>query len=309
MDNYLLQFKESYKKIRTAKNSEVADNEIEKLYKYTKDITPEFFRGDNLSKNYRHIKRKLIECESVLPKDFIIESDPIYEFDMFDLQVPVNESFQNKLDWAIYMTRRYLHIKNSISKRSLEDFNRLDLANFCELASKRFYYFCQLVGIECKVFIIDPGYTSEVELFNGYGYHFINAIKNGNEQYIVDTTYRQFFTLKYNNLERLGIVDISGCRPGVFMLMTKKREILAREILKKGYFKVTKDNLKNYLDGFTLSFRNGLYYIDTNDYSYTTNYTATDYVNFLNGEDNQLNYEREELLGFQRTLKPTKDKK
>ena len=56
---------------------------------------------------------------------------------------------------------------------------------------------------------------------------------------------------------------------------------------------------------FTVSFRNGLYYENTNDFSFTAPYSVEDYVKFLHGENSQLNIEGEENLGYQR--RPLKD--
>ena len=38
----------------------------------------------------------------------------------------------------------------------------------------------------------------------------------------------------------------------------------------------------------------------TNDYSYETNYTPEDYINFLEKKDNQINHEGREVLGYQK---------
>ena len=61
------------------------------------------------------------------------------------------------------------------------------------------------------------------------------------------------------------------------------------------------DNItgKCYFDGFALSFRNGHFYEQTNDFSYTTFYTLDDYKRFLDGEDNQINHESNYTLKLQ----------
>ena len=62
------------------------------------------------------------------------------------------------------------------------------------------------------------------------------------------------------------------------------------------------ENLKNYLDGFTLSFRNGLYYEGQENKDFTVSYSCDDYYDFLNGLDSQVNYEDLECLGEQRKM-------
>ena len=55
---------------------------------------------------------------------------------------------------------------------------------------------------------------------------------------------------------------------------------------------------KYYLDGFAISFRNGLYYDETGDYSFTTPYTFDEYIDFLNGKDSQVKREGKLVLGY-----------
>ena len=61
---------------------------------------------------------------------------------------------------------------------------------------------------------------------------------------------------------------------------------------------MTDENIKNYFDGFSLSFRNGTFYDLTEDYSYETPYSPNDYILFINGYDSQYHHEGEEVLGL-----------
>ena len=90
-----------------------------------------------------------------------------------------------------------------------------------------------------------------------------------------------------------------GCKAGVYMLMTEDSKKIANELLSNGYIEINEETLKIYLDPFAISFRNGLYYEQTQDFSYTTDYDADDYMEFLWGNDNQLNYEDQNCLGYQ----------
>ncbi len=101
-----------------------------------------------------------------------------------------------------------------------------------------------------------------------------------------------------NILSRIGLIGLSGCDPGIFMYMDPQRKKVAETLLKNGFIKVTKESLKCYLDGFTLSFRNINYYEKTNDYSFQTPYTFEDYLRFLKREDDQIKHEGKENLGY-----------
>lgn len=301
MDKNILYFDNCCTNICNCKDISKAKSELDDMYQYLKAITPEYFVGDKLSAGYKYLKQSLINAELSIPKDYIIESSPFFSFDMMDKKIPIDADFEFKLNWIVYMTRDYLY-----SKYKEPNIKEDDFANFCKIASRKVNAFCKKIGLNYKQIIIYPGFSKYYELYDGCGFHYLSFVSDGVNEAYVDCTYRQFFTSVYNNLNRLGIVGVSGCRAGIFMTMTKERLKLAEEILKKGWFMATPENIKNYFDGFALSFRNGLYYQKTNDYSYTTNYEANDYLRFLNGQDSQIYHESLETLGFQRTLKPTK---
>ena len=83
-------------------------------------------------------------------------------------------------------------------------------------------------------------------------------------------------------------------------MMTEQGQNIAKNLLEKGYIKLNTELFKTYMDSFTVSFRNGLYYEQTNDYSFTTNYTIEDYANFLTKKDSQIKREGIEVLGYQK---------
>jgi hypothetical protein len=142
-------------------------------------------------------------------------------------------------------------------------------------------------------------------LYNGAGYHYFNIVTISDKKYLVDCTYKQFFKTDKASLERLGIPLFCPPYPGTFMLLDEKRKEVAKTILKQGWIEATDENLKCYFDGFTISFRNGLYYENLGKISYDTDYTVEDYIRFIKGSDSQLKHENEECLGFQR--KPLED--
>lgn len=91
------------------------------------------------------------------------------------------------------------------------------------------------------------------------------------------------------------------------MLMTEKGRKIANTLISDGYIELNDEVFKTYLDAFTISFRNGLYYENTLDFSYTTEYSLDDYIRFIHGDDNQINHEDKLYLGYQ--SKPLKNYK
>ena len=78
------------------------------------------------------------------------------------------------------------------------------------------------------------------------------------------------------------------------MVMDEERNKVSDELLKNGYIKLDEKSLKAYLDGFTMSYRNGLYYQD-HDYD---GYSIDQYIEFLSEEKSMADYEDREGLGY-----------
>ena len=180
---------------------------------------------------------------------------------------------------------------------------RIDFTNCCYQARKHTESICNKHGMTSKKIKIYPGFADYQELDNDLmrQHHASIVVING-EYYLVDTTYSQFFKKNKNNLDRLGVYGLSGAHVGSYMVIDKDRLNLAIKLINDGYVKLDKNVLKNYMDGFALSFRNGLFYENNNISSYTTPYTDDDYLKFLYTDDNQINYEGKENLGRQLKL-------
>lgn len=262
---------------------------LKELYLYLKKISMEFYDGENMHSAYIELKNNVIYTESIFEGEYILDTLPKFESD--------NEQFMDKL---VHHIRLYLlkshWIKKSEYERSIKE---LDFVNDCVKSSEKIKEICYNLGIECKSLIIHPGYDEKARLFYGCGYHAFNIVHFCGEYYIVDCTYRQFFNVSDNLIQRLGIVELAGCKAGCFMIMDENRKRIAESLLRDGYVKMDEQVLKDYLDGFTISFRNGLYYEETNDFSFKTEYTFDDYINFFNGKDSQLKHEDRHVLGYQ----------
>ena len=200
------------------------------------------------------------------------------------------------LDYIVNEARRQLKIEYGIENINLAD---IPTANQCYNSSLWVSSICANMSIKHRLYKINAGYSLNDDIYNGSGYHYVVFAKVNNKKYLIDTTYAQFFTAKWNTLDRLGLCNVQNCLPGRYMIMNKERLLVAKKILRDGWIELTSDTFKHYLDGFTLSYRNGLYYERNNDFSYETPYTAKDYLSFLEGKDNQVKREGRELLGFQ----------
>ncbi len=187
-----------------------------------------------------------------------------------------------------------------VRKNLFDELNQhYDLQGYCLYVSAKVIEKCKELNVPARLMKIYPGFTIDETFHKKRGVHYFVLVLIHERVFLIDITYSQFFLLKRCLLERIGIPLLSSCRTGVFMLMTDSRRYLAEKLLKDGYILLTEDVFKDYMDGFLLSWRNGLYYEETDDFSYTVPYTILQYYDFLTGKDNQLNHEEPLVLGKQ----------
>ena len=284
LKEYIEEFEEYYYLIK--KNNNIED--LKKIYHRLKEISFVFYKENKLDKKYNNLIEIILDCENFFTNNYLINEKISLE--------KSNDSIKS----IIYETRNYLNKFN----RS-KDINMFSFEGMCAYSSYKVKEICESKNIECYVLDIEPGYKEDINLFNGSNFHFFNIVKLNNNYYLIDCTYKQFFKVSKTFIERQGIINLSPPRVGTYMMMYDDRISLSKELLKNGYILLDDDTFKKYLDGFTISFRNGLYYENTLDFSYKTNYTVNDYINFFNGKDNQLNYEDKKMLGYQKV--PLKD--
>ena len=204
------------------------------------------------------------------------------------------------LNYIVNYTR--MHFFNC---STIYEFNKIDTTNKCYDCSEYVKNVCSELGFDCERIIIIPGYSMHAEIFDCIPFHHFNIIKLRDKMYLIDCTYKQFFKSNKSSLERLGVPYITLPTMGTFMILDNKRKVVSDTILKQGWIEATDDNIKHYFDGFTISFRNGLYYEELGRVCYETNYTASNYKRFLKNNDSLLNYEDLDTLGYQ--MKPLKD--
>jgi len=154
-------------------------------------------------------------------------------------------------------------------------------------------------GIKCEVVTIYPGYDPSAKLDIDISKHCFNVVEYNSKYYLIDITYAQFFNKSNNHLDRLGVAGLEGPNVGCYISLTPKGENIAKKILTNGYIELNEDVFKNYMDAFTLSFRNGLFYEKGNS-SFCVPYSVDDYKKFLSGTDSQLKHEKLKCLGRQK---------
>lgn len=262
---------------------------LNELYDFIKGITSNYYKNREILRQYDFLKTELLLCEK---KENSIK--------ILDVPVRLNDlDKDNIIEYIVLKTRKFLLKTKLLGDNNQVKLEELNLSNDCHKAAHFIEYLCDKYNVESYLLPIYPRYSKESMLYNGNGYHFANIIKYNNKYYLVDTTYSQFFYTVRNNLNRLGILNTGGCNPGVFILMHKMGNRIAAELITNGYIELNEEIFKSYLDAFTISFRNGLYYEQTNDYSFTAEYTIDDYMKFINGEDSQIEREGRLYLGYQ----------
>lgn len=297
---YKLKFDEYYKEFQKTDNYCSRMQCLSGMYKVMRSYGNASF-SNGTTYLYDKLRSKVVECESKLTGCFITNSNPyfIYKDEYF-----LNTRFDKlnpdeKIDYIVWMTRRALLEQLHDKDNSIKSLNGEHLTNECENASLFINDLCRALNVDAKVVKIPAAFSDEVNLYDGSGYHYFVIVEIENKNYIVDCTYRQFFRADTNNIDRLGVIGLCGCDPGVFMMQNKDRKRVALTLLKSGWIECTKENFKHYLDGFTLSFRNGLYYDWLGEIDYSVGYTVDDYLDFLTGDDFITNYEPLEGLGEQ----------
>ncbi len=98
--------------------------------------------------------------------------------------------------------------------------------------------------------------------------HAITIVYFGRDSYIIDPTFRQFLVLdhcipglvKHFNS---GVIYHVPCYPGYFLSLTENGKKFGEDLLNKGFFKVTDENLKLYCDSF-VSYYNSIRQRDFN---------------------------------------------
>lgn len=265
---------------------------IEKMnifYNELKRLSYENYNGNSLSQDYKNAVSLLTDIEGHAPLHYICY---------------VKDGF-------IHNENLITEIINSACKEVLYGYldEGFDYTGYCNEIAFEISRLCKKYGIDHQTIIIDPlfdkmSYSPFEEKLGDSVRHFASLIQLNNKKYLVDPTYRQFFTINQNNIKRIGVPYLNGCNPGFFMMKNESYKKIAQHLINFGWIEATNQNLKIYFDGFAISFRNGIYYEDTKDFIFRTDYLAEDYISFLDGKGSQL--EKEPVISLGRQMRPLK---
>lgn len=246
---------------------------MSKVYRYFKP---------RLSNFHRSIKELnvIFDLECLLDDVFLpIDSEPIFNLDA-DLSLPVEVKNEGDIIKAL---KCIVHAERKRLNEE-EDIHNATLSKKCINSSWNVEQYCNENDIKCRRFSCST--TLSPGRFHAFCIVKFKLPDGKIKNYLVDCTYRQFFTYKGSFLERCGLVGFQGCSMGRYMLMDESRMSTAEKLLRHGYIEMTPENIKNYFDGFILEGRNGKYYerlkkdfISIEDYY--PEFTFEDYLNAI----------------------------
>ena len=242
---------------------------------------------------YRHYKRelqdvrlsderliKIFGLECLMEDKFLpLESEPIYDAED-DVRLP--ESIRSEADcfqalgFIVHETRKDLSRNYDIKTASLEK-HCIDTSAFVERL-------CDEHGISYRSFSLDEDLSPGMfHCFDVVSFNVNGEVKS----YLVDCTYRQFFTYSQAFPERCGIPWFEGASIGAYMMMDDNRKKMAEQLLTHGYIEFTEEVAKTYFDAMVFAGRNGLYYeglgksqIGKSDFE--PQYTLEEYITAIN---------------------------
>lgn len=265
---------------------------IEKMnifYDEMKRLSHENYNGISLSQDYKKTASLLTNIEWYAPLHYICY---------------VQDGFIHSEDIIT-------EIINIALKKVLSGYldKEFDYTGHCGEVTREIRNICKKFGIEHQTIEINPlfnkkSYSPFDEILGDSIRHYASLIKINNKQYLIDITYRQFFMINQNNINRIGVPYLNSCNPGFFMMKNESYKKIAQHLLNFGWIEAIEQNLKAYFDGFAISFRNGIYYEDMKDFIFKTDYQAKDYISFLNGKGSQL--EKEPVISLGRQMRPLK---
>lgn len=291
--------------ILTAEGDEIYAR-LHTLYAYVKDISDNFvFEDDPIRSNFASLAEFVESVEDSIRPEFLL-NPPISNRCS---SIPTkNSPPEDIVDYIVTIVRQHLSSKLANTK-DLSVLSRLDLRGECAGAAFLAADLASYLGLQAKTKVIEPGYLISSHLYMRGGDHAFTIVTIDDRDFLIDCTYSQFFVLSRAQIQKNGIMRVKNCAAGYFMTLTKDRQKVAEKILSDGWIELKEDELKHYLDGFTMSYRNGLYYERSQDFSFTTPYDVQTCWDFITYEKDLLEFEDEETLGYQYTpLKNTKMK-
>lgn len=177
------------------------------------------------------------------------------------------------LDHIVYLTRQRICLYDGVCVRNGAF---LDTRRKCRIAS----------GFTKRMTDAEENIDNSIILLStafGLKYydHAFNYVKLDDKYYVIDCTYSQFLPLFFSSLDTILVTEICNACPGYFMTTSKKKYALLEQLLNRGWFEATDENLKIYLDSFVLAQRNGKFYLNNNISMTNTEFSGNDYKKML----------------------------
>jgi hypothetical protein len=287
LDSHLRQFDEYFELANTNPKEAIC-----KAYLFIKMAAPYYYIENHMDNSYETLIEKLKALElKCFKHKYLLDYHCFFK----TTEPPSKEDL---LDYIIWCGRKQALKHSSLHLNELEDLSQWDFTNACYVASKKIKNTCRELGIKCHLIRILPGYDPFPGFFSRFNFHYFNIIEIDSDYYLVDVTLSQFFWERFNHPDRLGIANLDGPSIGCYMMRLKNGKDIASQLFNFGYIKMDAKIFKTYMDSFTLSFRNGLYY-EENDNDIILPYSIEKYVDFLKGKDSQLKREKKHCLGVQ----------
>ena len=175
-------------------------------------------------------------------EEFIIDSTPYIQSQSdYSDDYNINMTDEEVLTSIVQKERRHLMKEHDLIHE--------DLAGACEGSTKRIMLDCTSKGLDDAVFL-SPGYylnkTNEHQKAEGHNCTIVNI---SGKNYLIDCTYRQFFT----NSQVFTMAGEEHHHCGMYMIADEDRKKVAEQILRYGWIEATPENIKAYMDGFEMA--------------------------------------------------------
>ena len=230
---------------------------------------------------------------SRLPDTYVLYQKPeLFELDE-ELLNSINienglsiEQAQELLKCTVNNTRNNLNIDLQTLPRKEDVYDNYSLSGHCGFSQYSSLYPLQKLGLKVTV----NNFSKYNIPSHAFGTVTIPINENGNivdKRYLVDCTYRQFFTTDFNVIGRY--MD-STAEPGFFVVQDEEEISFAKELLKNGYIEATQDNLKKYLKPFFAT-RKKLYELDNFDQEFS----EIDVIDLIENKQSEFDYSEDEF--------------
>ena len=240
-----------------------------------------FFKGEVKEANFRDPRLfGVFKLERLLKNEFLpLESKPDFDPDesvLFPDSIQNEDDCKQALRFIVHEARKRLNASRDVLTDPLE--------GCCINSSAYVERICQEHGVKYRTFALGQ------DLSPGSFHHFdvvsFELADGSVKSYLVDCTYRQFFTYSDAFVERIGMLLNEGGSIGTYMMMSEDRVKMAEQLLRNGYIDFTAETGKVYFDAFVFSGRNGKYYeslgksqLEASDYE--PGYTFFEYMDAI----------------------------